>query len=534
MGWGPPLTKLATVACFAGVALLAVGVDFSPLAMTPPHLQAAPGDTVTLEVKGTLDNGTVFLNETALRAVLGNGDVAAGLEQAVTGLAAGQPFRSNVSAQDGYGPEDPQLVTPIARFENEPRTFEVPLARFQEAVGQPYKGEVVQTRPWPATVVSSDDPVVLSYDAAVGAAVPIYRYWTSQVTTVTNRTITWQNLLHKGDQFHLATSSGTQGKLVRATAENATTITLDSNPPLAGQALHFVGRLVAIQPGTGIRRSSGMASSLSGQSCESCHGGAGFNAVSAQASAVQGKGGIVVNVTLDDPWLHDVNGIQVTARAANLTQPVAVGAPDLPPQGTHDVQLTLPSSAASSVELTINATAHHVHQSGGKPDNLPYQLQLRIPVGGARQGSATAPKSSLVVAFDAAGSLTGFAALAVLLFPAVQGYRRHLRRKPLLRLPPWLTTHVAVSLAAIALTFLHAEASMSGTWHGNWSWGVILGALAMVGLGFMGLTGIVMAGWTRSTNWPKLKRTHFIVMLALVALSLVHAWAVGTHFQILR
>lgn len=530
--WGPPLTRLATVGCFAAVALLAVGVDLSPLARVAPILTVEPGDAVTLDVVGRLDNGSVFLEDHALGATLGSGGLVAGLEQAIEGLAVGHAFQANVTPSEGYGVEDPRLVTPVARSENESRTFQVARAQFEGAVGPPYRGEVVQTQPWASTVVSTGDPVGLSYNAVPGTTVRIYRYWESRITSVTNQSITWENLLQRGDQFELATRPGTPGKLVRAVSENATTVTLDSNPPLAGQTLHFRGRLLAIRPGTGVRRLSGMASSLSSLSCESCHGGAGFNAMSAEASATQSAGGVLVNITLTDPWQHDVHGIGVTARMANLTA-VNVASPDLGPQASKTMQFTVPGNATGSVDLTVNATAHHVHRSGGKPDDLPYQLRLRVPIGGPRKASTAGVRSPWVGFFDEAGSLTGFAALGLLLVPAVQGYRRRLGRRPVLRLPPWLTTHVAVSLVVVLVTFAHAVTIMSGTWHGNWGWGVVLGAAAMVGLGLMGMTGLAMAGWTRG-RWPRLKRTHFSLMVAILVLSLLHAWVVGTHFAFLR
>ena len=532
-------TRLSIFVCFAATATLVAGTDLSAFNQVPASpLAAESGDTVTLDIHGWLDNGTSFMDNRSLVARIGDGSLVAGLDDGLAGLVVGTKFNLTVDADQGYGALDPSRITNIARIENLTRTFTVPLSEFENQIGPPYKGEVVHTRVWDSVVVSTGDPVILSYQPKAGQLFQLYRYWKSRVNSFDNETIFAENLLHVGDQIPLAARQGQATRVVRVTHETPGSFTLDSNSPLAGQRLHFQGRLLALRAGTGIRRNSGMASSLGARDCASCHGGAGFNAVSAQASAVQQGGQTIVNVTVNDPWLHDVRDITVTATVGNVTFHGKATTKTMGPLGSDastDLQFILPGAPArANVDLVINATAHHAHQSGGKPDDLPYQLSMKVPVGAPRQApAAIAPRTAVVRALDITGRLTGFGALVVLGFPAVQGYRRHLRKKPLLRVPPWLTTHLSFSLMAIGLTFVHAETLMSGKWHGNWSWGVSLGAVALCLMGVMGFTGLYLAGWSK-TRRPRLRRWHYVLMVALVVVSLIHTVAISSDLSILR
>src|SRR5690348_4317082 len=81
VAWGPIATRLSVAACFGLTALLALNVDLSPLTHgPPPPLAAEGGDTITLDVRGWLDNGTVFLDDRALTAKLGDGSLVPGLD----------------------------------------------------------------------------------------------------------------------------------------------------------------------------------------------------------------------------------------------------------------------------------------------------------------------------------------------------------------------------------------------------------------------------------------------------------------------
>lgn len=532
--WGAAATRLSILVCFAVTASLVAGTDLSWFTRAPAAaLHAESGDTVTLDVHGELANGTTLLDNRSLVARIGDGSLVPGLDEALSGLVAGATFEANLTAQEAYGAVDPNRITQVARLETLNRTFHVPLAQFEAQLGPPHRGEVVHTRVWDSVVVDAGDPVVLSYQAKVGDVIQVYRYWQSRVAGVGDLTITVENLLHAGQTIPLASRAPQPPRLVRVTQANATSFTLDSNSPWAGQAVRFTGRVVAIRPGSGLRRNAGMAMPLGARDCASCHGGAGFNAVSAQASAMARGQQTVVNVTVDDPWLHDVRDVVVSASVGNATfhaSAVSRTLGPLGPEAAQDVQLVLPGAPDhATVTLVLNATAHHVHQSGGKPDDLPYQLTVAVPVGAPRHAAAQpASHAALLRAFDATGRLTGFLALAVLAFPAVQGYRRHLRKRPMLRVPPWLTTHLAVSLLAIALTVVHAETLMSGKWHGSWSWGVVLGAAALCLMGVMGWTGLYLAAWTK-TRRPRLRRWHYVVMVALVVASLVHTLAIGSN-----
>ena len=74
---------------------------------------AEPGDTVAVHYTGSLGNGTIFDSSVGgepLRAVLGQGRLIVGFEQAVLGMTVGESITVVVPAEDAYGPHVDELV----------------------------------------------------------------------------------------------------------------------------------------------------------------------------------------------------------------------------------------------------------------------------------------------------------------------------------------------------------------------------------------------------------------------------------------
>jgi len=73
---------------------------------------------VTLIYTGKLDNGEVFISvtrETPLIVTIGNGDVPPTLEQALSGMAAGDSKTVRLPPEEGYGPRMKELLHTLNR-----------------------------------------------------------------------------------------------------------------------------------------------------------------------------------------------------------------------------------------------------------------------------------------------------------------------------------------------------------------------------------------------------------------------------------
>ena len=73
-------------------------------------------DTVTLFYKGTLDNGELFqvvAKEEPLVVKIGNSDIPPTLEQSIMEMEVGQTRKIRVSADEGFGPRQKNLVQNI-------------------------------------------------------------------------------------------------------------------------------------------------------------------------------------------------------------------------------------------------------------------------------------------------------------------------------------------------------------------------------------------------------------------------------------
>ncbi|MBD3241978.1 MAG: peptidylprolyl isomerase [Chitinivibrionales bacterium] len=79
--------------------------------------KAGSGDTVKVRFVGKLDDGRVFgvVREQPLEIALGRHDIIPGLEQALTGMGAGESKTVVVQPEQAFGIHDDRLVTTIRR-----------------------------------------------------------------------------------------------------------------------------------------------------------------------------------------------------------------------------------------------------------------------------------------------------------------------------------------------------------------------------------------------------------------------------------
>lgn len=72
------------------------------------------GDTVKLSYVGKLQDGSVFdTSDQPISVEIGTGKLIKGLDTEIMGMAQGEEKKVTVTPQDGYGSEDPDLVTKI-------------------------------------------------------------------------------------------------------------------------------------------------------------------------------------------------------------------------------------------------------------------------------------------------------------------------------------------------------------------------------------------------------------------------------------
>ncbi len=114
------------------------------------------GDTVHIHYTGTLPDGTTFDSSEGrepLSFTVGSGQIIPGLEKALPGMTVGDKKSVEVSADEAYGPVNPEARQPVPR-ENIPEDIPVdPGTRLQM---QTQDGQTV-----PVTVVHADEEQVI-------------------------------------------------------------------------------------------------------------------------------------------------------------------------------------------------------------------------------------------------------------------------------------------------------------------------------------------------------------------------------------
>jgi FKBP-type peptidyl-prolyl cis-trans isomerase 2 len=538
-------------------AFLLAGFDLSGLLYPSSPLQepqvpgggqvapvvVGPGSAVTLEVVGTLDNGSVFLEGRPLQATVGDGTLVRGLEAALAGLKAGDTFDVTVAPADGFGLWDDARTRREDLDTTRNRVFKVEAGEWDEDK-RPQVGDVVTRfgddddfERWPATVINASGKyITFRYDPQVGDTFRLNRYWNSTVTGFNDTDIFLRADVWVGYTYTRFQRSLGQSVTYRVVDISGGRFTLDYNHPLAGQTLHFAGKVLDVAEGGPVAAAPPTVTAnpvlLSGESCARCHGG--FTAVDAWATGVRRGGRVVVNVTVEDPWNHQVTAGSVSAALVGATGPGVSATASLPPLArgdTTDVTLDVEAPAgAGNISITVDATAYHAHTSSASHDSSSYQVRLLLPVaaeggnGSSSTGTGTPDRPSSAPAPDnwaLVGRALGFAAFAMAALPAFMGGKRHVRLPPRYRFPPWLTTHFTLSLASITLAAAHGAVLMSGAYRGEWSVPVLFGVASILLLGSLGVSGIVLAKWV-PLKWQKIRKAHFWLMSGMIGAAVVH------------
>jgi len=105
--------------------------------------QAKNGDTVKINYKGTLDDGTVFDSSEGrdpLSFTLGSGQVIPGFEEAVLGMTVGENKSINIPADKAYGQRNEEMIIEAPRDQVPPEI--TPEIGLKLQMGGP-NGEVV-------------------------------------------------------------------------------------------------------------------------------------------------------------------------------------------------------------------------------------------------------------------------------------------------------------------------------------------------------------------------------------------------------
>ena len=119
--------------------------------------QVKPGDTVRIHYTGTLPDGQTFDSSEGrepLEFTVGSGEIIAGLDAALPGIAVGETKTVDVAAEDAYGMPDPAARQAVPRADI---PAEIPLDLGTRLQVQTPQGQVM-----PVTVVEvTESEVVL-------------------------------------------------------------------------------------------------------------------------------------------------------------------------------------------------------------------------------------------------------------------------------------------------------------------------------------------------------------------------------------
>jgi len=113
------------------------------------------GDTITFYYEGSVEDGSTFhlFDDAPLSVEIGNSGLVKGLEAGIIGMEEGQEKNFQVSPEDGYGVENPDLVQTV-----DPKLLAEPGI-------EPKIGTVIQTPHGNCHITNiSDDNVEISYN----------------------------------------------------------------------------------------------------------------------------------------------------------------------------------------------------------------------------------------------------------------------------------------------------------------------------------------------------------------------------------
>jgi len=128
------------------------------------------GDTIVIEYTGRLEDGTVFdstSGKNPLEFTVGEGEVVAGLEKGVIGMAPGETKKIVIASEEGYGPHLKERVCALDRKR-------VP-DNFQPEVGQQLQMYRADGLPIVGTVVAvSDATLTMDYNHPLAGKTMIF------------------------------------------------------------------------------------------------------------------------------------------------------------------------------------------------------------------------------------------------------------------------------------------------------------------------------------------------------------------------
>lgn len=82
--------------------------------------EAKKGDKVKVHYTGKLNDGTVFdssENREPLEFTIGNGNMIAGFEKAVVGMAVGDAITTDIPSEEAYGEKRPDMLVAVPKAE---------------------------------------------------------------------------------------------------------------------------------------------------------------------------------------------------------------------------------------------------------------------------------------------------------------------------------------------------------------------------------------------------------------------------------
>jgi FKBP-type peptidyl-prolyl cis-trans isomerase len=221
------------ISLLAGIVLISAGCSktATTTATTTPLPPGTPtaqgGDTVQVDYTLKLSNGTVYQTTVGtgqpFQFELGVGQVIAGFDAAVTGMAIGQTKTVKIAAKDAYGKQK-SASNPLA---GQNLTFVITLLQMQPTIAR--AGFTVQVD---YTLKLADGTV---YQTTVGTGKPFtFTLGTGQVIEGFDNAVTGMNV--------------GETKTVKIPAAQAYGATPSASNPLAGQDLTFVITMLAINP----------------------------------------------------------------------------------------------------------------------------------------------------------------------------------------------------------------------------------------------------------------------------------------------
>ena len=492
------------------------------------------GDVVTARVVAYNGSQLVYASTSPVKFAAGqpgSGDMP-GLASYLLNVSTSQTVNVTLRPWEAFGNYSWDNVVNVTRLHTLARDQNVSQRALERFTGQPASvGQRVALPQWPTIVTSLQAGVAtLHADVKVGDSVHRLQYWPSTVVGATNNSIDVRDDATVGTPVDTpADNQGNPASFGNVTLVNETAIQVDFNPPHAGMTVTVTATVISIKPGSA---TLGFVAKLEAQqaSCESHH--AGF--VSFQATsdvAPNANGTSWVNVTIGDPWHHDLTQAQV--KVANDTQSV----PTLTPGQSFTLSFLEPSNGSAPV--TISGDAHFIH-GGGAPDDSLYSAQGVANLAVRHQAAPVSLAGALVNASAVTvtwGRVLGWLAIPLMLYPAWEGWRSRqarLQARPrAYTWPKWLDLHTFPALAATLVSFLHGAVLMLDVYRGNTNTGVWSGIVALLVLSALGGSGLFMARWIPA-RWRQARAWHAGLTVIVLVLGLVHALLIGTTFKFLR